>query len=268
MQTQNPPTQVTATVLQSKDPDIAPGTQVQVTGYTATVPLVKRQAAIGAPQERKDVTVSFGFDELSLNKDNPIHRAAGPEGEVMPCCGYQVKPGQPSTIFWNPFNELVQCHNCGQTFLAESLVPAPQPPVSAPHPEKREKLPDTRPATTFKFTVGGQEGFITVGFYPDGRPGEIFIVVQRQGSTLQGFADAWARSLSMLLQYGVPVSEIARMFAYHKFEPCGFTNHPQIKNANSLVDFTARLLGYLCIPGYAPGGEPVSEVSEIPDVTA
>jgi hypothetical protein len=145
----------------------------------------------------------------------------------------------------------------------------PRTPDVAPVLQKRNKLPDTRHSITHKFDVGGQKGYITVGCYPQdegdgyGQPGEVFIHIQRQGSTLQGFADAWARSLSMLLQYGVPVSEIARMFAWHKFEPRGHTPNPDIPYANSLVDYVARFLGYQSIPDYNPGGEPVAEVSEV-----
>jgi len=226
------------------------------------------------------------YVEADLRQQRPARTAAEAANPnaikrtgVTPCCGYPIHDIEVGPIFWNEFNRVVQCHNCGQVFtkgLAQQLTETMPVQADGPAPiEQRHRLPDTRNAVTHKFDIAGQKGYITVGFYGEGddvdpsRPGEVFIVIQKQGSTLQGFADAWARSLSMLLQYGVPVREIARMFAWHKFEPRGITTNPDIRVANSIVDYTARWLGHLCIEDYQPGGEPIAEVPDKPlDATA
>jgi hypothetical protein len=217
--------------------------------------------------ERPARTAAEAWDDAHGERANPnaIKRTGLTK---TPCCGYSINAIEVGPIFWNEYDNVVQCHNCGQVFtkgLAQQLTETMPVQADGPAPiEQRHRLPDTRNAVTHKFDIAGQKGYITVGFYGEGddvdptRPGEVFIVIQKQGSTLQGFADAWARSLSMLLQYGVPVREIARMFAWHKFEPRGITTNPDIRVANSIVDYTARWLGHLCIEDYQPGGEPIA----------
>ena len=107
----------------------------------------------------------------------------------------------------------------------------------------RERLPDTRESVTHKFTVEGHEGYITVGLYPDGRPGEVFVKIAKHGSTISGLFDTIAILTSMNLQYGVPVEVLARKFEYTRFEPCGWTKNPEIHHVNSIVDYVFRWLG-------------------------
>jgi ribonucleoside-diphosphate reductase alpha chain len=107
----------------------------------------------------------------------------------------------------------------------------------------RRKLPDERQAITHKFSINSSEGYITVGLYNDGSPGEIFVKMSKQGSTISGFMDAFAISISLALQYGVPLKDLANKFIHTRFEPSGFTNNPDIRIATSVVDYLFRWLG-------------------------
>ena len=112
--------------------------------------------------------------------------------------------------------------------------------ISAP---RRERLPDTRRSVTHKFSISGHEGYITVGLYPDGRPGELFITMAKEGSTIGGLMDCFGTAVSMSLQYGVPLEVYVNKFSHTRFEPMGFTKNPDIKIAKSLVDYIFRWLG-------------------------
>jgi ribonucleoside-diphosphate reductase alpha chain len=113
-------------------------------------------------------------------------------------------------------------------------------PVPAPF---RRKLPDERRSITHKFDVGGHEGYITVGLYEDGKPGEIFLRMSKEGSTVSGLMDSFATAISLTLQYGVPLEALVKKFAHMRFEPAGFTKNPEIPIAKSLVDYVFRWLG-------------------------
>ncbi len=106
----------------------------------------------------------------------------------------------------------------------------------------RRKLPDERQAITHKFEIAGHEGYITVGLYEDGMPGEIFLVMAKEGSTISGFADAFAQAVSYALQYGVPLQVLVDKFSHVRFEPAGMTKNPQVRIAKSIVDYVFRWL--------------------------
>jgi ribonucleoside-diphosphate reductase alpha chain len=106
----------------------------------------------------------------------------------------------------------------------------------------RRKLKDERHAMTHKFSIAGHEGYITVGMYEDGKPGEIFLVMAKEGSTISGLMDAFATSISMALQYGVPLDTLVEKFSHVRFEPSGFTKNPEIPYAKSLTDYIFRWL--------------------------
>jgi ribonucleoside-diphosphate reductase alpha chain len=108
---------------------------------------------------------------------------------------------------------------------------------------KRRKLPAERDSITHKFSVGGHEGYLTVGKYKDGSPGEIFIKMAKEGSTLSGIMDAFALSVSISLQYGVPLKALCDKFVNSRFEPSGYTGNPRIRYAKSVVDYLGRWLG-------------------------
>ncbi len=105
---------------------------------------------------------------------------------------------------------------------------------------RRRRLPDERRAINHKFLVGGHKGFITVGLYDDGTPGEMFITMAKEGSVISGLMDAFATSISIGLQYGVPLQVLVNKFVHMRFEPSGFTNNPNIRIAKSIVDYIFR----------------------------
>jgi ribonucleoside-diphosphate reductase alpha chain len=115
---------------------------------------------------------------------------------------------------------------------------------------RRERLPDTRQSITHKFNVSGHEGYITVGLFPDGRPGELFLTMAKEGSTIGGLMDAFGTAVSMSLQYGVPLEDYVRKFSHMRFEPQGYTKNPDIKIAKSLIDYIFRWMGNTFLPGY------------------
>ena len=120
---------------------------------------------------------------------------------------------------------------------------AKKPAASAALQPQRRKLPETRNAVTHKFSIGGHEGYITVGLYPDGQPGEIFITMAKEGSTLSGVMDSFALGISIALQHGVPLKTYVDKFQHVRFEPSGWTNNPEIPVAKSIVDYIFRWLG-------------------------
>jgi ribonucleoside-diphosphate reductase alpha chain len=129
---------------------------------------------------------------------------------------------------------------------------------------KRRKLPDERQAITHKFDVAGHEGYITVGLFEDGTPGEIFLVMAKEGSTISGFADAFAQAISYALQYGVPLQTLVDKFSHSRFEPSGMTKNPEIRFAKSIVDYIFRWLAtkFLSQDAQFRAGVNVKEVVE------
>jgi len=115
---------------------------------------------------------------------------------------------------------------------------------------RRERLPDTRKSITHKFSIAGHEGYITVGLYEDGRPGELFITMAKEGSTVGGLMDCFGTAVSMSLQYGVPLDVYVNKFSHTRFEPMGHTKNPDIRIAKSLVDYIFRWLGITFLAGY------------------
>lgn len=107
----------------------------------------------------------------------------------------------------------------------------------------RKRLPDERPSVTHKFSIAGHEGYLHIGLYPDTRlPGEIFITMAKEGSTVSGMMDAFATAISLALQYGVPLEDLVAKFSHMRFEPSGFTNNKQIPIAKSMMDYIFRYL--------------------------
>jgi ribonucleoside-diphosphate reductase alpha chain len=114
----------------------------------------------------------------------------------------------------------------------------------------RRRLSDTRTALTHKFDIAGHEGYLTVGLFEDGAPGELFITMAKEGSTIGGLMDGIGTLTSLALQYGVPLDALVRKFAHVRFEPSGFTRNPEIRNAASITDYVFRWLGFQFVPGY------------------
>ena len=107
----------------------------------------------------------------------------------------------------------------------------------------RKRLPDERQSVTHKFSVAGHDGYITVGFYDDGSPGEVFLKMSKEGSVISGLIDTIATMTSILLQYGVPLESLVDKFSHVRFEPSGFTSNQDIPIAKSIIDYVFRWLG-------------------------
>ena len=114
----------------------------------------------------------------------------------------------------------------------------------------RRRLPETRGAVTHKFDIAGHEGYLTVGLFEDNQPGELFITMAKEGSTIGGLMDCIGTLTSMALQYGVPLEALVRKFAHQRFEPSGFTKNPDIRNASSIIDYVFRWMAFQFVPGY------------------
>ncbi|HLW79710.1 MAG TPA: vitamin B12-dependent ribonucleotide reductase [Terriglobia bacterium] len=150
----------------------------------------------------------------------------------------------------------------------EAAAPAPVtaalgPAAAAPGTARpfRRKLPDERRAVTHKFSVGGHEGYLTVGLYDDGMPGEIFITMAKEGSTVSGLMDSFATAVSLALQYGVPLKVLCDKFSHTRFEPSGWSSHKDIGYAKSLMDYIFRWLAIKFLPRDAQPRENVSLVA-------
>ncbi len=128
----------------------------------------------------------------------------------------------------------------------------------------RRRMPDTRMSLTHKFEIAGHEGYITVGLYEDGQPGELFIQMSKEGSTIGGLMDTVATLTSMALQYSVPLESLVKKFAYQRFEPSGFTKNPDIRSATSITDYVFRWLGCQFIKGYKEAISPNRGQGELP----
>ncbi|MCC6334005.1 MAG: vitamin B12-dependent ribonucleotide reductase [Myxococcales bacterium] len=112
----------------------------------------------------------------------------------------------------------------------------------------RKRLPDERRAITHKFSIAGHEGYLTVGMYEDGQPGEVFITMAKEGSTVSGLMDSFATAISLSLQYGVPLQVLVDKFSHTRYEPAGFTNNPDLPIAKSLTDYIFRWLALKFLP--------------------
>jgi ribonucleoside-diphosphate reductase alpha chain len=130
----------------------------------------------------------------------------------------------------------------------------------------RRRLPDERRSITHKFDIAGHEGYIIAGMYEDGQPGEIFITMSKEGSTISGLMDSFATAISIALQYGVPLRGLVDKFSHMRFEPSGFTKNPDIPIAKSIMDYIFRWLASKFLDGDAQQEvgivkqEPVEEV--------
>lgn len=145
---------------------------------------------------------------------------------------------------------------------------------------QRRRLPDERRAITHHFSLGGQEGYVTVGLYEDGQLGEVFIKMAKEGSTVSGLMDSFATVVSLALQYGVPLQVLCDKFSHTRFEPSGWSGNPRIGYAKSIMDYLFRWIGLRFLEGESgslfgvsavdsvsePNTEPVHALSEIVQV--
>jgi ribonucleoside-diphosphate reductase alpha chain len=127
----------------------------------------------------------------------------------------------------------------------------------------RRRLPETRTAITHKFDIAGHEGYLTVGLFENGQPGELFITMAKEGSTIGGLMDGIGTLTSLALQYGVPLEALVKKFAHQRFEPSGFTKNPDIRNASSIIDYVFRWMAIQFIPGFREATAPSRNQPEL-----
>ena len=147
-------------------------------------------------------------------------------------------------------SETKKAEDAAATAVVEKIIYKP----------RRERLPDTRNSVTHKFSISGHEGYISVGLYPDGRPGEVFITMAKEGSTIGGLMDSFGTATSISLQYGVPLEVLVSKFSHTRFEPMGHTTNPDIRIAKSLVDYIFRWLGLTFLDSYREEQKAKSEM--------
>jgi ribonucleoside-diphosphate reductase alpha chain len=182
--------------------------------------------------------------------------------EVMSAYTESWKLGLKAVAIYRDNSKRVQPLSSGTGKTDKAAPPVSTQPVAEKvvYRPVRRKLPDERRAITHKFSIGGHEGYITVGMYEDGTPGEIFITMAKEGSTISGLMDAFATAISFNLQYGVPLKFLVDKFAHVRFEPSGWTGNQQIPYAKSIMDYIFRWLGARFLgPEYA-----VTEAGETP----
>jgi ribonucleoside-diphosphate reductase alpha chain len=131
---------------------------------------------------------------------------------------------------------------------AENAPPEAGPVASQRHEPLRRRLPDERRAIVHHFSVGGHEGYLMVGLYEDGQPGEIFIRMAKEGSTIAGLMDAFGIAVSLALQYGVSLKVLCGKFSHTRFEPSGWSGNPKIGYAKSLMDYLFRWMALKFLP--------------------
>ena len=156
--------------------------------------------------------------------------------EIMEAYIQSWKMGAKAISIYRDGSKRTQPLNTGKDKVAaevEKVVASMGQPV-------RRRLPDERQAVTHKFDIAGHEGYITVGLFEDGTPGELFLVMAKEGSTISGFADAFAQAISYALQFGVPLQVLVDKFSHARFEPSGMTKNPDIRFAKSIVDYIFR----------------------------
>jgi len=146
------------------------------------------------------------------------------------------KMGLKAVAIYRDNSKRLQPLNTSNTAEEKSPVDSHQ----APPKPKRVRLPDERQAITHKFSIAGHEGYLTIGLYPNGKPGEMFISMAKEGSVVSGLMDSFATSVSIMLQYGVPLKVLINKFSHARFEPSGFTSNAQIPMAKSVMDYIFR----------------------------
>ncbi len=180
------------------------------------------------------------------------------------------KGGQPLNVSdGNKAKEIKNANDVAQPQAAPAQsisLPEPQDPNGPPR-AVRHRLPEERASLTHKFSIAGHEGYITVGLYPNGMPGEIFIKMAKEGSTVSGLMDSFATSVSLSLQHGVPLKVLCEKFAHTRFEPSGWTQNPDIGFAKSIMDYIFRWLQIRFLTGqqltmFAGLGQPAAQIGE------
>jgi ribonucleoside-diphosphate reductase alpha chain len=176
---------------------------------------------------------------------------------------FQSAPSQSSHIHTAPPNELTASLEALSAQLI-ALTQENETLRTSQNERMRHHMPETRMSITHQFMIAGHEGYITVGLYPNGRPGEVFVQMSKEGSTIGGLMDTVATLTSIALQYGVPLEQLVHKFAYQRFEPSGYTQNPDIRTAHSITDYIFRWMGCEFIQGYREATSPNHQQTELP----
>ncbi len=206
----------------------------------------------------------LGLKALAIYRDGskgsqPVStKSESKEAASLPGAMASVPAGSPSTLDQSLLAHAPSAIG-GDGMLARQIELIPV----SPNQPRRERLPHTRRSLTHKFDIQGHEGYINVGFYPDGRPGELFITMAKEGSTIGGLMDVLGTAISIGLQYGVPLEVFVNKFAHSRFEPAGFTKNSDIPIAKSVADYIFRWLGMEFIPGYREANAPKRPTAEV-----
>jgi len=163
--------------------------------------------------------------------------------EIMQAYIESWKQGLKAVAIYRDGCKRSQPLNTGKEEAKAKIEPVPTAPAADAPRAVRRRLPDERRAITHKFSIAGHDGYLTVGMYEDGQPGEIFLVMAKEGSVVSGLMDCFATAVSLALQYGVPLPVLVDKFSHVRFEPSGFTNNPEIPIAKSIIDYIFRWLG-------------------------
>ena len=217
--------------------------------YLAGWRLGLKAVAIYRDGSKESQPVSTETETSKQNKKSDGHTAGEPASSAVPPCE-RIEDEEP--LGWVSATSQPLGLSTPQPQAAGKLVQGELIPMGP----RRERLPDTRKSVTHKFSIGGHEGYITVGFYEDGRPGELFINMAKEGSTIGGLMDTIGVLTSLALQYGMPLDALVRKFEHARFEPNGFTRNPDIPIAKSVVDYLFRWLGMNFVPGYRAANAP------------
>jgi ribonucleoside-diphosphate reductase alpha chain len=180
------------------------------------------------------------FISGAISKTVNVPKEATPE-DIMQAYVESWRLGVKAIAIYRDGSKRMQPLNTSKDAKVKAAAAEPAPAPAVPRPVRR-KLPEERQAITHKFDIQGHEGYLTVGLYEDGMPGELFLVMAKEGSTISGFADAFAQAISYALQYGVPLQVLADKFSHMRFEPSGMTKNPQVRFAKSIVDYVFRWL--------------------------
>ena len=214
---------------------------------TATRPRSSRSA--GAESRRADAAVSAAAEPCARRYGTRRHhldrrRSEGAGGQGLgPARGHCQRGRDRGQCL---FRSIANAVNLGQAAALREEPEATQGPPRA----VRHRLPEERPSLTHKFSIAGHEGYITVGLYPNGQPGEIFIKMAKEGSTVSGLMDSFATAVSLSLQHGVPLKVLCEKFAHTRFEPSGWTGNEQIGFAKSIMDYIFRWLQLRFLSGH------------------
>jgi ribonucleoside-diphosphate reductase alpha chain len=211
-------------------------TQPFISGAISKTVNVPRQATVEEIEKAYIESWRLGAKAISIYRDGskrtqPLNTSKAGVADTRNAAGVGITGGDVSASVVSGFSR-----------TSENVREVVKEVIKIVETPKRRKLPDERHAITHKFDIAGHEGYITVGLFEDGTPGEIFLVMAKEGSTISGFADAFAQAISYALQYGVPLQALVDKFSHARFEPSGITKNPEIRFAKSIVDYIFRWL--------------------------